>query len=393
MKILHVIGSIAPRDGGPSSTVIHLCCEFAKLGHGVSIFTTNADGKQNLDVPLDRPVYTDGVKIRYFPVQWPRWYKFSLPLLKALRDEIPKSDLVHIHLLYLFHTLIAAYYCRKYQVPYVIIPQGVLDPYIRKRHSFRKCAYNFFLEKRNLNGAAAIQYTTEEERNLAASLRIKADSVVVPLGVGLTEYATLPPYGTFRKKHPELEDKKIILFLSRINFKKGLDILVRAMGKIIRGRDDVYLVLAGPDNEGYGAKVKRWLEEEVALQHSLFTGMLLGKDKLAALRDSDLFVLPSHSENFGIAVVEAMACGLPVVISNKVNIWREVAEAGAGIITNCDSHQVAEAILKLLDDRNSREEMGKRGKRLVEKKYTWPKIARQMIEVYKQILENHRGNR
>ena len=115
--------------------------------------------------------------------------------------------------------------------------------------------------------------------------------------------------------------------------------------------------------------------------------MLLGEDKLAALRDSDLFVLPSYSENFGIAVVEAMACGLPVVISNRVNIWREVAEAGAGVITDCEPSQVAEAILKLVDDRGLRMKMGKNGKRLVEENFTWSRTAERMIEVYTKIRQ------
>jgi len=387
MKILHVVASVAPRYGGPSKVVIELCREIAKFGHEMTIFATNIDGKQNLNLPLDQPVFADGVKIRYFPVQWPRSYKFSCSLLEGLRVEIPKFDVVHVHSLYLFHTLIAAHYCRKYSVPYIIRPHGTLDPYIRKRHSFRKRAYDFFFEKRNLDGAAAIHYTTEGERDLAASLQIKAESVIVPLGVDSAEYAVLPPYGTFRKRYPQLEDRKIILFLSRINFKKGLDILAHAMGKIIRNRDDVHIVLAGPDNEGYGKKVRQWLEKEGVLPHSLFTGMLLGEDKLAVLRDSDLFVLPSYSENFGIAVVEAMACGLPVVISNRVNIWREVAEAGAGVITDCDPSQVAEAILELVDDRELRMKMGKNGKRLVEQNFTWSKAAEKMIEVYTEIRQ------
>jgi len=144
--------------------------------------------------------------------------------------------------------------------------------------------------------------------------------------------------------------------------------------------------LAGPDNEGYAAKVKAWLQEEETLGHSIFTGMLLGEDKLAILRDSDIFVLPSYTENFGIAVVEAMACGLPVIISNKVNIWRGVVEASAGIVTDCDSHQVAEAILKLLDNPQLAEDMGERGKKLVAANYTWPKVAEKLIRIYNDIL-------
>jgi len=222
---------------------------------------------------------------------------------------------------------------------------------------------------------------------LTEPFRIRASGIVVPDGIDLSEFSHLPGYGAFRHKYPELGGRKILLFLGRINFKKGLDILARAFGEIGRKRDDVYLVLAGPDDEAYGARVRAWLQGEGALGRSIFAGMLSGGEKLAVLRDSDVFVLPSYSENFGIAVVEAMTCGLPVVISNKVNIWREVAGVKAGIITDCDSHRVAEAIVRLLDNRSLRVEMGKRGKKLVEEKYSWPELAKQIIEVYERILE------
>ena len=386
MKILHVIASIAPRYGGPSNLVVHFCREMANVGHEVTIFTTNIDGKQNLDVPLDRLIYTDGVKVRYFPVHWPRYYTVSLPLGRALRKNISKFDIVHIHSIYNFHTLVASHYCRRFNVPYLIDPHGSLDPYLTRRHPIRKWIYTSLFLQRDLDHAAAIDFKTQGEMRLTEPFEIKAPGVVIPLGIDPSEFSHLPAHGLFRHKYPELRGKKIVLFLSRINFKKGLDILARAFGEVARKRDNVYLVLTGPDNEGYGAKVRAWLQEEGALGRSIFTGMLLGEEKLAVLRDSDIFVLPSYTENFGIAVVEAMACGLPVVISNKVNIWREVSDGGAGIVTDCDSHQVAEAVVRLLDDRNLREEMGKRGKRLVEEKYTWSEVTKKMIEVYEDIL-------
>ena len=367
--------------------VLELCQELAKQGQEVTIFTTNIDGRQNLDVLLDRPVQMDGFNIRYFPVQpWPRYYKFSFLLEKALRQEIPLFDIVHIHSLYLFHSLMASYYCRKFNIPYIIRPHGMLDPFIQNRHSFRKKIYNFFFEKRNLDRAAAVHYTTKEEMELAATFKIKASGVVVQNGINVSEYVDLPRYGRFKKKYPVLESKRIVLFLSRINFKKGMDILSKAFGEIARKRKDVHLVLTGPDNEGYSTKVKKWLKEEGVLNRSLFTGMLLGKEKLSVFRDSDIFVLPSYSENFGIAVVEALACGLPVIISKKVNIWREVVDVGAGIVTDCDSHQVAEAILKLLDNPQLAEDMGERGKKLVAENYTWPKVAKELIRTYNDIL-------
>ena len=393
MRILHVIASIAPRYGGPSNAVVRLCREMARLGHDVAIFTTNVDGKENLDVPLERMVEMDGFQIRYSPIQWPRYYGFSLPFGRALAKNISRFDIVQIHSIYNFHTLAASHYCRKFNVPYLIHPHGSLDPYLIARHRVRKWIYTSLFLQRDLDHAAAIRFCTQEEMQLTESIGIKAPGVVVPEGVDPSEFSHLPARGSFSHKYPEVRDKKIVLFLSRVNFKKGLDILARAFGEVARKRKDVYLVLTGPDNEGYGTKVRAWLREEGALGRSLFTGMLSGQEKLAALRDSDIFVLSSYTENFGIAVVEAMACGLPVVISNKVNIWRDVNDAGAGIVTNCESHEVAEAIMRLLDNRNLREEMGKRGKRVVEEKYTWQKVARQMIEMYEDILESHRANR
>lgn len=352
----------------------------------MAIYTTNIDGSGELDVPLGTSLERDGVEICYFPVQVPRYYVFSLPLARALKVAIPQYDLVHIHSLYLFPSTAAAYYCRHYSVPYLVRPHGTLDPYLFRRHRGRKWIYERLFEWRNLNKAAAIHFTTIEEQELTRSLGLKAPSVVVPLGVNLRDYEDRIPCGVLRDSYPEIRSKKVILFLSRLNFKKGLDLLVKAFGQIARQRDDVQLVLAGPDDDGYGAQVRQWLEAEKVLGKCTFTGMLLGREKLAALRDADVFVLPSYSENFGIAVAEAMACGLPVLISNKVNIWREVAEARAGLVVNCDAEEVSNALLTLLDDSLLRKDMGQRGRRLVAERFTWEAVGDQMVQVYRQIL-------
>jgi glycosyltransferase involved in cell wall biosynthesis len=386
MKILHVIAGLAPRYGGPSKACLELCHELAQHGEQVAIYTTNIDGDGALDVPLGTPLCRDGLEIRYFPVQVPRYYRFSLPLSRALKRAIPEYNLVHIHSLYLFPSTIAAYYSRHYGVPYLIRPHGTLDPYLFRRHRGRKWIYERLVEWGNLNNAAAIHFTTAEEQELTRSLGIKAPGVVVPIGVKLGEYDDAPPGGTFRAAHPEIDGKRIILFLGRLNFKKGLDLLAKAFGEVGRKRDDVHLVMAGPDDDGYGAQVRRWLEVEGVLRKCTFTGMLLGTDKVSAFRDADLFVLASYTENFGIAVVEAMVMGLPVVISNKVNIWREVAEARVGLVVNCDSQEVGTALLTLLDHPSLGKEMGQRGRKLVEERFTWDVVGGQMIRAYQQIL-------
>ncbi len=360
----------------------------ASLAHAVSIYTTNQDGPTELNVPTNQPVFKDGVEIRYFPVQHPRFWGFSMLLGRALRKAIREYDIVHVHSLYVFHNVVAAHYCRKYNVPYLIRPHGTLDPFIYKRHRLRKSLMELLFERRNIKHAAAIHFTTEDEKILAAPYIFHTPGIVLPLGLELSEYESVLERGTFRSQYPETIGKKIILFFGRLNFKKGLDILVKAFGEVAKKRDDVYLVLAGPDNEGYGEKVRYWLNCEGVLDRATFTGMLTGKDKLSVLRDADVFVLPSYTENFGISVIEAMACGVPVVISDKVNIFREVAASGAGRVAPCDADRFAEMILDLLGNPEAAKQMGEKGKALVKERYQWSKVAVAMEDAYRGILSD-----
>lgn len=386
MKILHVIANLAPRYGGPPKACFEMARAVASLGHEVSIYTTNQDGSGELDIPTNQTVFKDGVEIRYFPIQHPRFWGFSIPLARALRRSIREYDIAHIHSLYLFHNMVAGHYCRKYNIPYLIRPHGTLDPFIYRRHRVRKSLMELMFERRNIKNAAVIHFTTKEEKEIAAQYIYGTPGIVVPHGLNLSEYENLPDSGTFRSMHLEIRDKKIILFFGRLNFKKGLDILARAFGQMAKKRDDICLVLAGPDNEGFGDKVRLWLNKEGVLARAIFTGMLLGKDKLAVLQDADMFVLPSYSENFGISVVEAMACGLSVIISDKVNIWREVAACGAGRVAPCDPGRFAEMISDLLDNPDMARQMGKNGKALVKEHFQWSSVARTMEDVYRTVL-------
>jgi glycosyltransferase involved in cell wall biosynthesis len=393
MKILHVIANLAPRYGGPSKACWEMARAVAQLGHEVSIYTTNQDGPGELAVPLDQPVRQDGVEIRYFPIQAPRFWGTSLPLALALRQKIPAVDLAHIHSLYLFHNLVAGHYCRRYAIPYLVRPQGILDPYIYRRHRWRKRLMEHLFENRNIRRAAALHFTTAEEAELAAPFSFQTPGLVVPLGINYDEFAVLPEPGSFRRRYPEIGNNPIILFFGRINFKKGLDILARAFGAVARRRPDIHLVIAGPDNEGWGARVRTWLDEEGVLSRATFTGMLLGPDKFAVLRDASLFVLPSYSENFGLAVIEAMAAGLPVIISDKVNIWQEVHTEGAGRVIPCDAPALADQILNLLDDPEEAFGMGQKGRALVKDRFQWPMIGRSLAEAYGRIIDEARRDR
>ena len=202
---------------------------------------------------------------------------------------------------------------------------------------------------------------------------MKFRGVVVPLGIDIATPTSSPDKlrADFAREWPATQGKKVILFFGRLTLKKGLDLLVKAFGRIARSRTDVHLFLAGPDDEGYGCKVRLWLQDEGVLDRATFAGMLTGKRKEAALASADIFVLPSYTENFRLAVIEALAVGIPSVISNKINIWRELSSAGAAVVVNCDAQEVASAILTLLDDAEQRSHLGEAGKRLVAEQFTW----------------------
>jgi glycosyltransferase involved in cell wall biosynthesis len=390
LRILHVIPSLAARDGGPAKAAVEMCRELLRHGEDVELYTTNVDGNGYLDVPLARPVAVRGVPVTYFPVLANNYFKISPQIALALKAAVRRFDVVHINSLYQFPSTVAAYYCCRYGVPYIIRPHGTLDPFLFGRHRPRKWLYEVLVERRNLRGAAAVHFTTAEELELASSLGLYFRGIVAPLGVDF-EAAPDDWERLVNTTWPELAGKEVVLFLSRINFKKGLDVLAQAFGRIRRERKDVQLVIAGPDNEGYAAKVREWLKAEGCLSSVTFTGMVQGSLKAALLKQAQLFVLPSYTENFGIVVVEAMGAGLPVVISNKVNIWREVNDAGAGVVVNTDPAQVAEVILKLLADPTHGRELGERGYRLAHEHFSWESAGRQLMELYQQVVHPRPG--
>ncbi len=388
MRILHVIPSLAMRHGGPPKAAQELCRELVHIGHEVTIYTTDLDGNQRLDLPVDQPIRgEDGVVRWYFATQRSGLYGVSMSLIRAMRRNIRNFDVVHIHTLYRFTSTVAAHYCRRDGVPYILRPHGTLDPFLFHRHRLRKRIYEALFETRNLRKAAAVHFTANEEMRLAESLGLRFRGVVVPLGVD----PKLPTNRDqlreqFSRDWPATRGKKVILFLSRLNFKKGLDLLAKAFGAVARARSDVHLFLAGPDDEGYGRKVSQWLSDQGALDRATFAGMLSGERKAAAIAAAEMFVLPSYSENFGFAVVEALAAGVPTIISNKVNIWREVSDARAGLVVNCDADELARAILTLLDDGELRRDLGEAGRQLVAEKFNWPDIAVRMTAVYRDVI-------
>lgn len=382
LNILHVIGGLAPRYGGPSKVCFEMARAVARLGHHVQIYTTDIDGPGRLNVNTSGPMLKEGVTIRYFRVAPPRFWRFAPGLAGALRREIPRVDVVHIHSLYFFTTVVAGYYCRKYGVPYIIRPHDTLAEFQFRRHRLRKYPFEILSERRNLRCAGAVQFTSRGEFRRSRPHMFGGRGVVIPNGINSEEYIALPPAGRFRRRYPEMSGKRIILFLGRISYKKGIDILLEALAGIVHGRPALHLAIVGPDDEGLARGLKEKADRLGLAGRVTFTGMLLGKEKLAAFRDSELFVLPSHSENFGVAAVEAMACKMPVLLSNRVEIWREVVKAGAGASSKLDPKALADRLAFLIDRPATLRKMGRRGRKLVRRQYDWKLIANRLVGLY-----------
>jgi glycosyltransferase involved in cell wall biosynthesis len=392
VKILHVIADLAPASGGPAKACFEMARAVARRGHQLAVYTTDSGIPPGSVPPAGAPQVRDGVTLRWFPLQQPRRWLASWPLRRALMAEVGGFDLVHVHSLYLFHDWAAWHACRRAGVPYILRPHGSLDPYIHRRHRARKAVFDHWFQDRMLAGAAAIHYTAADEMRLAAPFVQGAPGFVVPNGLELADYAALPPRGSFRRRHPGLGDAPIVLFLGRLNFKKGLDLLADAFGRLGPRAGEARLVIAGPDG-GYRRETEAFVDRAGIRDRTIFTGLVQGADKLAVLADSDFFVLPSYSENFGIAVVEAMACGLPVVISDQVNIWREIEGDGAGLVTPCEAGAVADAIARLLADPELRRRMGAAGRASVAQRYSWDKVGEQLEAAYARILDERSHRR
>ena len=389
VKILHVVSLVAPRYGGLGIAAENIARNQAAAGHDVSLWSTNLDYPTGvLPFPTDREVEIDGVRRRHFPARIAALL-VSPEMWRALKRDILSFDVVHAHGLYRFPVTAAAYIARKAGVPCVISPHGCLDPYLyqqSKHNLLLKRVYERLFDMPNLRRVDAIHYTAEEERERIADLNLTATPIIVPLGLDWEPYAELPARGAFRERAGVAKDAPLVLFLGRINFKKGMDILVDGFSKVHADLPNARLAIVGPDNDGYRAEVEGWVTEKGLTDAVVFIDHLGSEQVREAYVDADVFVLSSYTENFGMTVVEAMACRCPVVISDRVNIWREVNQEGAGIIVSTQSSEVAAAIRHLLTATEEAEVMGDRGRAAAESRYAWPRIVEQFVTSYQELM-------
>ncbi len=388
MRILQVVPSLAPRTGGPATAVLESSRALRAAGIEVSVFATdigaaasahNAGRVTLADLPATR-----GLDVRLFPAIAPRRIVYSPALARALADAAPAYDLVHIHSLYL-HPQFAAYRAAIGAcVPYIVSPRGALDGYLRRRGRIAKAIAGAVWQRRMLQHAAGLHLTTDDEARLSIDVAPSVRRFIVPNGLRWDDYQSLPSGAEFRRRHRIAPETPIVLYFGRISHKKGLDVLIRAFG-ILRRESECQLIIAGPDDEGLTSQLRALTMREGVADRVTFTGMQAGAARLEALAAADVWALPSHSENFGNAVVEAMAAGLPVVISDGVNIAADVAAAGAGIVAPIDARAFANEIASLLAHPGKRRALGIRG-RAFARRYDWSVVAPQLIEMYGRVI-------
>lgn len=372
MRILHVVPTYLParRYGGPIVAVHGLAKALAARGHEVEVLTTNVDGAGVSDVPLDRAVELDGVRVRYFASPFPRLY-WSPAMRRALDEAARNADVVHAHSIYLWPTYAAARAARRAGVPLVISPRGMLVPeLIRQKSRAVKSAWLRLVERRNFAGAAAIHFTSQREWDDARQIAIPLPSpFVVPNGTELT----------VRPAVARKDD--LVVSVGRINWKKGLDRLIEAAALLPNAR----FVIAGNDEEELVPKLRALASRLGVDARVEFRGALSAAQRDELLARATIFALPSHSENFGNVVLEALALETPVVVTPEVGLADEVRQAECGLVANGAPAEVAAAIGKLLDNASLREAMGASGRTLVAERFTWPHVAAEMESQYERM--------
>jgi len=382
MKILHVVISLAPEWGGPTKMVHELTEALVEKGVEISLFAPmRRGGEAEITCPkgVNMQLFEEG-----FGARW--WPGYSPGLARKVMQEMGKFDLVHIHELWSHPHLAASQAARKSGKPYVVTVHGGLEPWAINHKAFKKKIYWALFQRRILQRATALHAITDEEVKHIRACGIDNEILMIPNGINPQEFCSLPVRREMERLYPQFVGKQVVLFLGRLHPIKGLDILARAFGKVAKMREDLCLLIVGPDSEGYKTEVVKILVSEGALDKVVFAGMLIGQEKLAVFGGADIFVLSSYSEGFSIAILEAMACGLPVIITRQCH-FPEVAEAGAGLVIEPEVGQLAVAIERLLNEPELRQEMGRNGQRLVNDKFTWEKIANQMLVLYETVLK------
>lgn len=381
MKVVHVIASIDPKNGGLQAVAMRIAAAQSALGIEVHVVSYGGPS-----VVMQVQAIGEGIP-HFFDIHWhlmPEPGKieqfFCLEGRRMLREVFKGATFVHIHGVWEPFLVHASKIARMNGIPYCVCPAGMLDHWSLAQKSWKKRIALRVCYRKMLNGAAFLHVLNVDEVSAIEPLELKSPKLVIPNGIFPEEFDPLPTTGLFKQKLPFSQDRRYILFLSRLHIKKGLDILAMAFATICDTYPDVDLVVAGPDGgaeDDFDSLVRTFgIGSRVHL-----TGPIYGDSKIEAMVDADCFCLPSRQEGFSMAITEALACGTPVVITDQCH-FPEVAEMEAGIIVPVDPIEVAQALATILSDAVRAKGMGENGRRLVFERFTWPEIAYATVRGY-----------
>jgi glycosyltransferase involved in cell wall biosynthesis len=389
MKVLHVIPSIAQVRGGPSQAILEMVRALQVKGVEAEIVTTNDNGTNLLDVPLQRCIDYEGVATRFFSrfspkVEPIREFAFSGQLTGWLWQNICKYDLLHVHAIFSYPSTIAMTIARLQRKPYLVRPLGQLCQWSLQQSHRKKQVYLKAIERSNLKGSQALHLTSRQEETEVSQLNLKVPNFILPHGLSIPDRIPDAPQ-KLRQLLKVAEDETVILFMSRVHPKKGLDYLIPALAKL--DSHSFTFVIAGNSSPEYESELDTLLNT-LGIKHRIHRfGFVSGEIKNILLQGADLFALTSHSENFGVAVLEALAAGLPVLVTPGVALASVVAEHQLGYVAEMDIDAIASEIEHFLNNRQEAKAMGQNARQLVRQEYTWNSIATRLIDVYSSTVE------
>ncbi len=401
---LHILFAVhgykpAYRIGGPILSVAALAEALVNKGHSVTVFTTNCNMSEDLDVPIDCPQRVDGVEVWYFRKQEllkkmlpfvtylskSMGYLYAPAMAKELDKIVPSMDLVHTHLPFIYPTSAAVKAARLHHKPLFYHQRGVFDSQRLRFRSLKKRLFLKMVEEPILRSATTLIALTEAERESYRALCPSVPSRVIPNGISVEEYRTWPNNPAVLNLGPEAS---VILFLGRLHPIKGADALIAAFLRVSKEVPDAILIMAGPDEFMIEDKFRAIVKQNGLQDRILFPGMVEGELKKDLMARADLFCLPSAAEGFSMAILEALASAIAVMISPGCH-FPEVEQAGAGKVVEAKPDVMAKTMIELLKDRRRLVEMGRRGREFVIRDYSWDTIVSKLIDAYQEGIARH----
>lgn len=376
MKILHVIPGLK-NASGPTQAVLNLAKHTQNKGHQVVVVYVSGRGTD----PKNLPVYD--FEIKAFPYFMSRKWAYSPSLNTYLKKNISSFDIVHLHGIWLFPNLSVGINGKRSGVPYIVRPAGSLDPVPLKMKGNKKKLYLQLIERKIIDGAAAIHVVSDREAKNVKELNFTTPIIHIPNGIEPDKFNSDREKSLLRQEFKFPKDKVLVLTLGRISPIKNLEFLGRVLKECLSVNDQLRYVMAGPDHTPYAKSLKKYYEDLGIMDKCYFVGEVKGRQKTELLNACDIFCMPSLSENFGIAALEALAAGLPLIISENTP-WQQINEYGAGYCLPLSEEVFSTKLIQLCEDQQLRTIQSEQALTIASN-FAWSNISKKMIESYQEI--------